>query len=125
MAYRARYFAAGDIHTLPPQLVMNHRDGISSATICNRRRYARRVTNTNGERYRLSDVAARDGYICHLCGRRVDMSLSGRHPWGPTADHLIPASHGGGDEPQNVAPAHSRCNIKRGVGGLAQLRLVG
>ena len=125
LAYLTRYFAAGDVHTLPPQLVMDHRDGVPSTTVRNRRRHARRVANTSGERYRLSEIAARDRHVCHLCGRPVDMSLSGKHPLGPTADHLVPVSCGGGDEPHNVALAHRRCNVKRGIGGVAQLRLVG
>lgn len=127
MAYLPRYFTSGDVLTLPPELVLPHWIGdfdVPATTARNRRRHARRVANTVGPRYRLADIAERDLCTCHLCGKPVDMSLSGRHPLGPTADHLVPVSCGGGDEPHNVALAHRRCNVKRGVGGAVQLRVV-
>lgn len=67
----------------------------------------------------------RDGFRCHLCRGRVDMRLSGMHPKGPTIDHLIPVTAGGGDDPTNVALAHRECNVRRQTGGEVQLRLLG
>lgn len=128
MSYRSRYFAGSAIHTLPAHMVFPvdyGEDAGSPALAASRRRYERRKANTVGRRYRLAEVAERDGYRCHICGKRVDMTLSGRHPMGPTADHLIPVSAHGGDQPENIALAHSTCNVHRGVGGVAQLRLVG
>lgn len=78
-----------------------------------------------GDKYTLAEIAERDRCKCHLCGKRVRMSLSGMHPKGPTIDHLIPVSQGGIDERKNVALAHRQCNIDRNVGGEVQLRLVG
>jgi len=89
------------------------------------RRQSRQKAQTTGERYVLGDIAHRDGYRCHLCRKLVDMKLSGRDPMGPTADHLLPVSDGGGDDPQNIALAHRSCNVRRGVRGSVQLRLVG
>lgn len=43
------------------------------------------------------------GIVCHLCG------LTGA----TTADHLIPWAHGGRNELDNLAPAHSGCNSSR------------
>ena len=40
-------------------------------------------------------------------------------------DHLVPRSAGGLDRMDNVALAHLLCNVRRGVGGEAQLRLIG
>lgn len=85
----------------------------------NKRRGARSTS------YRISEIALRDGFRCHLCRGRVDMRLSGAHPKGPTIDHLIPVSAGGDDEPANVALAHRECNVRRNVGGEVQLRLLG
>jgi hypothetical protein len=54
----------------------------------------------------------RDGWQCHLCrgpipqGPAGDLTLS--------LDHLVPRSHGGGDEPSNIAAAHVGCNKARG-----------
>lgn len=76
--------------------------------------------------YSLAGIGARDGWRCHLCTGRVDRTLSGLHPDGPTIDHLIPLAKGGRDEARNVALAHRRCNLRRGVDRLpAQLLLIG
>ena len=53
---------------------------------------------------RKARIIRRDGGICHLCGQ----------PGADTADHLIPWSHGGTDEPANLAAAHIDCNRRRG-----------
>lgn len=83
----------------------------------------RRRTRTVGT-YTLAEVAARSGSRCHLCRKPVDLSLSGMVPMGPTVDHLVPLSQGGADELTNVALAHRRCNVSRGVRGEVQLVLI-
>lgn len=70
------------------------------------------------------DLAREDGAKCHLCGKRVDMRLSGHSPKGPTIDHLVPVSFGGTNDRINLALAHRECNVKRSNRGPAQLRLV-
>lgn len=87
-----------------------------------RKNRKRRLTGRGGS-YKLSDIAARDGYRCHLCNRKVDMGLSGDHKQGPTIDHLIPISQGGDDVESNVALAHRSCNCSRQDKGTVQLRL--
>jgi 5-methylcytosine-specific restriction endonuclease McrA len=54
---------------------------------------------------------------CHICGEWIDMQLSGRHPRGPTIDHLIPRAVAPELEldPNNVALAHLLCNQRRGA----------
>lgn len=89
-----------------------------------RKNRARRLKSQPGT-YTLTEIAKRDGHRCHLCGKRVDMRLSGMDPDGPTIDHLVPLSDGGDDTPRNVALAHRQCNTIRSVGGEVQLRLVG
>lgn len=76
-------------------------------------------------KYALSvfQLADRDGARCHICGKRVDMKMSGMAPKGPTVDHLIPVADGGTNDPANLALAHRDCNVRRGVGGITQLRL--
>lgn len=55
-------------------------------------------------RLKLVGVVLRvKGRICHLCGL----------PGATTADHLIPWSHGGRNELDNLAPAHQACNSSR------------
>ena len=50
---------------------------------------------------------------CALCGGYVDKALSGRHPLGPSADHIIPVSHGGTHDLSNLQLTHSSCNSIR------------
>lgn len=70
-------------------------------------------------------VLERDGWHCHICGRKIDRRLSGRDRMGPTIDHLVPLRDGGEHSYANVAAAHRSCNSRRGVSGAVQLALVG
>lgn len=91
----------------------------------NRRKNSKRRRVALGERYSFRQIAERDGWRCHLCGKRVpDRPHKGR-PLDGEIDHLVPVSAGGIDDPSNVALAHRRCNMSRGARGPAQLRLLG
>jgi 5-methylcytosine-specific restriction endonuclease McrA len=71
-------------------------------------------------------VFDRDGWRCHLCHRKVDKRLDGRHRMGPTLDHLIPIADGGEHSYANTALAHRACNSRKGVKAAnTQLALVG
>ena len=74
----------------------------------------RRQTKLAGKRISHQEIAARDNYICHLCGGTVDMALPRTHRYGATLDHLTPLSLGGEDTTENVKLAHWICNIRRG-----------
>jgi 5-methylcytosine-specific restriction endonuclease McrA len=76
-------------------------------------------------KYTLEQIGERDGWKCHLCRKRVQRTLPGSVPMGPTIDHLVPLSRGGDDTPANVALAHRKCNVARGTRGTVQLLLVG
>jgi 5-methylcytosine-specific restriction protein A len=52
-------------------------------------------------------VIARDEGICHICGE----------PGAGTADHLVPRSLGGDNDPSLLAAAHRSCNSRRGARG--------
>jgi len=78
-----------------------------------------------GESYSLAELIERDKSTCHLCGKHVDCSLSGRDEMGPTIDHILPLSFGGADCKSNVKLAHRSCNVSRGNRGTVQLMLVG
>jgi len=79
-----------------------------------RERNAHRV-----ERFDRAEIIERDGQRCHLCGKRVP--LKDIH-----LDHLVPLSKGGAHAPDNIAVAHSTCNLRRHAGKTpAQLRLIG
>lgn len=88
---------------------------------------ARRLAKRLGDRPTVQRLADRDGAICHLCLKPVDMNLNGHQWMGPTIDHLQPISMGGADLMLNTALAHRKCNVERNVKPLAhgaQLRLV-
>jgi len=65
--------------------------------------------------YTDREIFQRDGWRCHLCGKRIREDLPRTHPDGATIDHLVPLSLGGVDEPHNLAAAHWRCNQAKGV----------
>lgn len=71
----------------------------------------------------IKDLASRDGKRCHICNRKIDLSLSGTAKWGPTIDHILPVSLGGTNEPNNLALAHRCCNSRRGNREPAQMLL--
>lgn len=72
----------------------------------------------------VNEIAERDGNRCHICCRKINMSLSGMAKWGPTIEHILPVSQGGTNEPGNLALAHRYCNTARGNRGHSQLLLV-
>jgi hypothetical protein len=84
-----------------------------------------RLKNVKTEPYTLREIADRDGWKCHLCGKKVPDRQYTADDNDPTIDHLVPISAQGDDIRSNVALAHNRCNWERGAGGVAQLRLVG
>jgi 5-methylcytosine-specific restriction endonuclease McrA len=77
----------------------------------------------------INYLAVRDSFRCGICRRKVDVSLksgpSGSDR-GPSVDHLIPRSQGGGDELANLRLSHWGCNrARKNRGGNEQLALVG
>lgn len=74
-------------------------------------------------------LVQRDGADCGICGCHVDITLpSGPrgNKMGPSIDHVVPRSHGGGDEMANLRLTHWICNRQRGNRGVPeQLKLVG
>lgn len=96
-----------------------------NARAAQNRKNSRRRGAKVGDQYTIADVVKRDGNKCHLCGKRVDMSLPGIDRMGPTVDHLLPIAAGGLDELANVRLAHRSCNCSRGAGGTVQLMAFG
>lgn len=70
-------------------------------------------------------VLDRDGWRCHLCGCALRRQRWSFHPKDATIDHLVPVADGGNNEDENLAACCYACNVRRGVTGAAQLRLVG
>lgn len=90
----------------------------------NRRRRAAKRGGVS-EPYTTAEIAARDRFICRLCGKRVAMKQVVPHPKAPTVDHIVPVSEGGDDTRANVQLAHFVCNSVKGARGSQQLALIG
>jgi 5-methylcytosine-specific restriction endonuclease McrA len=74
---------------------------------------------------RIDEIAERDKYRCHICGKKVG-KRPGRHSLSRSLDHLVPLSKGGEHTPENVRLAHLGCNVLKGNrGGNEQLLLIG
>jgi 5-methylcytosine-specific restriction endonuclease McrA len=122
-------------HTCPGCGDPTRRKRFCSAVCCNRytsrqheaaKRAARLGVEIGDLVVELIAVAERDGWVCHICRRKVDPKRKAPDPMAASIDHLIPLSKGGPDSMVNVALAHRRCNSARGAGRLpAQLRLLG
>ena len=54
-----------------------------------------------------SRILARDRYRCQYCGRRGGL-------FDLTMDHILPASRGGGNSPDNLVTACFACNQRKG-----------
>lgn len=59
-------------------------------------------------------VFERDAWICHLCGEpTLQQWEPSNREQSPSVDHIIPRSHGGTDDLDNLATAHFGCNARR------------
>lgn len=59
----------------------------------------------------------RNSNVCWICGGAIDVTLGARDPMSFTVDHVVPLALGGAErDPENLRPAHRRCNSKRGTG---------
>lgn len=73
-------------------------------------------------RQREQIIARWYGSLCHICLTRgftdhravIDLTLPWTSPWSFSRDHVVPRSHGGSDEIENLRPAHRSCNEYRG-----------
>lgn len=90
------------------------------------RRKALKKGASTGAPVRMTEIAERDRWRCHLCGTRVGKKIVWPHPRSPSLDHVVPLSKGGIHDPANVALAHLGCNTaKNNRGGGEQLMLIG
>jgi len=74
--------------------------------------------------YRSIDIFERDGWICGICGRKINKQLKHPHKYSPSVDHIIPLSKGGIDTPINLQASHLECNLRKHTSSGGQLRLI-
>lgn len=58
-------------------------------------------------------VLAEHGWVCWLCGTDIPQDAGDATWLRLTMDHVIPVVWGGGDDPENLRPAHQSCNSRR------------
>lgn len=74
-------------------------------------------------RLRLAVLTEHQVCVCHLCGNPIDLDLPRGHPMSATVDHLDPLARDGAElDPANLAPAHLRCNARRGTKPISEAK---
>lgn len=58
-------------------------------------------------------IERRDSGVCQICLTPVDFDAHWLSDWAPTLDHILPRSHGGSHEVENLRLAHRWCNSAR------------
>ena len=90
------------------------KNDIYCSTTCQRKavrsagKYKRRIRLENGyvEIVSRTKVFERDGWKCHICGKKVNKRLKHPHPMSASLDHIVPLAKGGKHERRNTALAH-------------------
>lgn len=70
----------------------------------------------------LQRLVKRDKYICHICGKTVDMAADTNASTYGSIDHVIPISKGGTHTWDNVMLAHRDCNTAKRDNSLYVMR---
>jgi 5-methylcytosine-specific restriction endonuclease McrA len=73
---------------------------------------------------RIKAAWKRTSRICYLCGAWIPEDVPWNDPLAYTVDHIDPRSRGGEPTMENTAPAHRRCNSRKGTKPLAELELL-
>jgi 5-methylcytosine-specific restriction endonuclease McrA len=77
----------------------------------------RHTTRWQQIRKRVIDRARHRGDPCFRCGQPINYTLSGRHPYGPTVDHILSIA----EHPEYaynetlLAVSHRQCNLRYGA----------
>ena len=82
-----------------------------------------RLKGCEAERINPLEVFERDGWICGICGKKVNPNLKHPHHKSVALDHVIPLSLGGPHTWGNVQCSHFICNSRKSDGGQGQLHL--
>lgn len=90
------------------------------------RRRARKMGAAIGEPFTNAEIFDRDGWICQLCGWKVDPEVKWPHPRSASLDHVVPLSKGGAHSRENTSLACLECNVRKGDRAQGeQLALIG
>ena len=104
----------------------NNRERWTELATRGNRKYRASKRGALSEAYTKSEILARDGNKCGLCGKKINPRHAYPHPMSASIDHIVPLSDGGTDLRSNVQSSHLVCNVSKGKRPRGeQLRLVG
>ena len=91
-----------------------HRDNPASsrAASVNRRAHKR---GAFVERVIPQQVYKRDAWTCHICDGKINKRMQWPQPYSASIDHIVALANGGLHSYDNIAAAHLRCNLSKGV----------
>ena len=82
------------------------------------------VRSDEYERFDAIKVFERDGWRCHLCGKKTLKSKRGtKHDLAPELEHITSLKDGGGHTLRNVACSCRKCNAVKNSDSYGQLNL--
>lgn len=70
-----------------------------------------RLAGAESEPYTKDLIYNRDGGVCHICSRKIDLTVKWPHSKSFSFDHVTPLSRGGSDLISNIKSSHLKCNI--------------
>lgn len=87
--------------------------------------HKRRVRIRGGqfEVFSNTSIFERDGYVCGICGQKINRRLKYPNPMSVSLDHIIPICKGGGHIVNNVQASHLSCNVRKSDKQKGQLLL--
>lgn len=65
------------------------------------------------EIFTSAEIFERDGWVCQLCGYRIDPSVKWPHPRSASLDHIVPVSKHGPHTRENTQLACLCCNLAK------------
>jgi len=92
----------------------NNKEQISAQHAARRARKLKTISDG----WKATDVLARWGNVCNICGKEIDLNAPRKGPekgWenGLHFDHVLPLAKGGTDTFDNIKPAHALCNLRK------------
>lgn len=100
-----RSYAEKHGHALERQFADSRTDG--------RHRRRAMLKGVYVETVRITDIIARDGWACGICGDPIDSDLQWPHLMSKTVDHIRALANGGAHSLENCQLAHLTCNSSK------------
>lgn len=116
----------GKIHAGERKIYLkNYRQTNPEKLRIHRRKYRAVKRGVSHQAYATNYIFERDGWICQICGQKINRRLKYPNPRSGSIDHIVPLSKDGIDTPSNVQASHLRCNLGKHATNKGQLRLFG